>query len=103
MPPPTAGLHPKKIIATGSIEVTDNQQNRILALEVVSKFQIRFKDKASSRSRKRSIHRYVSIYRRLATQALGLRWDFETTSKKGQTGIEEFSRMVYYSNFCWRA
>jgi hypothetical protein len=51
-------------------------------LEVVSKFQIRFKDKASSRSRKRSIHGYVSIYRRLATQALGLRWGFETTSKE---------------------
>jgi hypothetical protein len=24
----------------------------------------------------------MSIYRRLATQALGLRWDFETTSKQ---------------------
>jgi hypothetical protein len=33
MPPPTAGLHPSKIIATGTIEVTDNQQNRILALK----------------------------------------------------------------------
>jgi len=27
-----------------------------------------------------SIHGYVSIYRRPATQPLGLRWGFETTS-----------------------
>jgi competence protein ComEC len=33
----------------------------------------------AGRSRKRSIHRYVSIYRRLATQPLGLRWGFEIT------------------------
>jgi hypothetical protein len=36
----------------------------------------------AGRSRKRSIHGYVSIYRRSATQPLGLRWDFETTSKE---------------------
>jgi hypothetical protein len=34
----------------------------------------------AGRSRKRSIHGYVSIYRRPATQPLGLRWGFETTS-----------------------
>jgi hypothetical protein len=34
----------------------------------------------AGRSRKRSIHGYVSIYRRSATQPLGLRWGFETTS-----------------------
>jgi hypothetical protein len=33
------------------------------------------------KSGKRSIHRYVSICRRPATQPLGLRWGFETTSK----------------------
>jgi hypothetical protein len=36
----------------------------------------------AGRSGKRSIHRHVSIYRRSATQPLGLRWDFETTSGK---------------------
>jgi hypothetical protein len=35
----------------------------------------------AGRSRKRSIRGYVSIYRRPATQPLGLRWDFETTSR----------------------
>ena len=34
----------------------------------------------AGRSGKRSIHGYVSIYRRPATQPLGLRWGFETTS-----------------------
>ncbi len=33
----------------------------------------------AGRSRKRSIHGYVSIYWRRATQPLGLRWGFETT------------------------
>jgi hypothetical protein len=37
----------------------------------------------AGRSRKRSIHGYVSIYRRCATQPLGLRWGFETISKSG--------------------
>jgi hypothetical protein len=36
----------------------------------------------AGRSGKRSIHRYVSIYRRSATQPLGLRWGFETTTGK---------------------
>ena len=34
----------------------------------------------AGRSRKRSIHGYVSICRRPATQPLGLRWGFETAS-----------------------
>ena len=90
-------------------------------LEVVSKPQIRFKGPAkrdyisdlkklvyassAGRSRKRSIHGYVSIYRRPvlhpnlkesdanpasgATQPLGLRWGFETTSKLNITRKEE--------------
>jgi len=36
----------------------------------------------AGRSITRSIHGYVSIYRRSATQPLGLRWGFETTSKE---------------------
>jgi hypothetical protein len=36
----------------------------------------------SGRPGKRSIHGYVSIYRRPATQPLGLRWGFETTSNQ---------------------
>jgi len=36
----------------------------------------------AGRSRKRSIHGYVSIYWRRATQVLGLRWGFETTSNQ---------------------
>jgi hypothetical protein len=52
-------------------------------IEVVSKPQIRFKGKASGRSRKRSpaaggMSKY--IYRRSATQPLDLRWGFEATS-----------------------
>jgi len=40
----------------------------------------------AGRSRKRSIHcAYVSIYRRSATQPLGLRWGFETTSNRRHT------------------
>jgi hypothetical protein len=50
-------------------------------IEMASKPQIRFKGKASGRSGKRSIRRYVSIYRRTATQPLGLRWGFETISR----------------------
>jgi hypothetical protein len=50
-------------------------------MEVVSKFHIGFKGQASGRAGKRSIHGYVSIYRRSATQPLGPRWGFETTSK----------------------
>jgi hypothetical protein len=48
----------------------------------LSKPQIRFK---RTRARRRpiekvSVYGYVSIYRRPATQPLGLRWGFETTS-----------------------
>jgi hypothetical protein len=35
---------------------------------------------SAGRSGKRSIRGYVSIYRRSATQSLGLRWGFDTTS-----------------------
>jgi hypothetical protein len=58
-----------------------NDQLYPVWLEVVSKPQIRFKGKASGRTGKRSIRGYVSIYRRPATQPLGLRWGFETTSR----------------------
>jgi hypothetical protein len=34
----------------------------------------------AERAGKRSIHGYVSIYRRSATRPLGLRWGFETIS-----------------------
>jgi hypothetical protein len=70
-------------------------------IEVVSKFQIEFKgppkadymsilnrlmDASSVRPIGKvvvlSIHEYVSIYRRPATQPLGLRWGFETTSNQ---------------------
>jgi hypothetical protein len=61
---------------------------------VVSKPQIRFK---RTRARRRpiekvvcpSIHGYVSIYRRPATQPLGLRWGFETTSSQYQGGSRD--------------
>jgi hypothetical protein len=48
--------------------------------EVVSKSQIRFKGKAQADRESAAYIGYVSIYRRLATQPLGLRWGFETTS-----------------------
>jgi len=52
-------------------------------LEVVSKPQIRFKGKAQAdRESAAYMGGYVSIYRRPATQPLGLRWGFEATSKK---------------------
>jgi hypothetical protein len=51
-------------------------------LEVVSKLQIRLKSKAQAdekaQSRQRRDEQY--ILKRLTTQLLGLRWDFETTS-----------------------
>jgi hypothetical protein len=49
-------------------------------LEVVSKPQIRFKGKAQADRESAAYMKYVSIYRRPATQPLGLRWGFETTS-----------------------
>jgi hypothetical protein len=57
-----------------------NGLKRSQTLEVVSKPRVKSKGKASGRSGKRSIREYVSIYRRLATQPLGFRWGFETTS-----------------------
>jgi hypothetical protein len=53
----------------------------MLTLEVVSKPQIRFKGKAQADRESAAYIGYVSIYRRPATQPLGLRWGFETTSK----------------------
>ena len=49
-------------------------------LEVVSKPQIRFKGKAQADRESAAYILYVSIYRRPATQPLGLRWGFDTTS-----------------------
>ncbi len=48
--------------------------------EAVSKPQIRFKGKAQGDRESAAYIGYVSIYRRPATQPLGLRWGFETTS-----------------------
>ena len=48
----------------------------------------------AGRSRKRSIHGYVSIYRRSATQPLGLRWDFETTSKQNSR-IKRLAKLLH--------
>jgi len=50
-------------------------------IEVVSKPQIRFKGKAQADRESAAYVAYVSIYRRSATQPLGLRWGFETTSR----------------------
>ena len=41
----------------------------------------------AGRSITRSIHGYVSIYRRPATQPLDLRWGFESTSKTNQPPV----------------
>jgi hypothetical protein len=51
-----------------------------IQLEAVSKPQIRFKGKAQTDEKAQHTQEYVSILRRLATQPLGLRWGFETTS-----------------------
>ena len=51
----------------------------ILTLKVVSKPQIRFKGKAQADRESAAYVEYVSIYRRPATQPLGLRWGFEAT------------------------
>jgi hypothetical protein len=52
----------------------------LFVLEVVSKPQIRFKGKAQADRESAVRLRRMSIYRRPATQPLGLRWGFETTS-----------------------
>jgi len=51
-----------------------------LELEVVSIPQIRLKGKAQADRESAAYIEYVSIYRRSATQPLGLRWGFETAS-----------------------
>ena len=50
--------------------------------EVISKPQIRLKGKAQADEKAQHTRSYVSILKRFATQLLGLRWDFETTSRK---------------------
>jgi hypothetical protein len=52
----------------------------IIYTEVVSKYQIRFKGKASRALEAERTHKYVSITMRRTTQPLGLRWDFATPS-----------------------
>ncbi len=49
-------------------------------MEVVSKPQIRFKSKAPIWLKSGACTQYVSILNQIATQLLGLRWGFETTS-----------------------
>jgi len=51
-------------------------------IEVVSKPQIRFKGKASRALEAERTRQYVSISIRGTTRPLGLRWGFDTTSKK---------------------
>jgi len=58
-------------------------------LEVVLKPQIRFKGKAQA-DRESAVPPtagWACIYRRLATQPLGLRWGFKTTSNHGSTSV----------------
>jgi hypothetical protein len=47
---------------------------------VVSKPQIWLKGKAQSDEKAQHTRQYVNILKRFATQPLGHRWDFETTS-----------------------
>jgi len=56
--------------------------HKCFSVEVVSKFQIRFKGKAQADRESAAYVKYVSIYRRSATQPLSLRWGFENTSNK---------------------
>ena len=51
-------------------------------IEVVSNLQIRFKGKTSRELKTGRIRQYVSISIRGTTPPLGLRWGFDTTSKK---------------------
>jgi hypothetical protein len=74
-----------------------------MIIEVVSKSQIRFK---RTRARRRpiekvvvsSIHGYVSIYRRSATQPLGLRWGVENTSNEV---CPEDKHLIFLDMFCF--
>jgi hypothetical protein len=56
------------------------ENNPFLLPEVVLKPQIRFKSKAQADEKAQYTRKYMSILRRLATQPLGLRWGFKTTS-----------------------
>jgi hypothetical protein len=53
-------------------------------VEVVSKPQIRLKSKAQADEKAQHTRQYVSILKRFATQLLGFRWGFETTSSGRQ-------------------
>jgi hypothetical protein len=53
----------------------------ILRLEVVLKPQIRPTSKTQTDEKAQHTRSYVSILKRFATQLLGLRWDFKTTSR----------------------
>jgi hypothetical protein len=68
----------------GKVEkiLSEYKVSAIGSLEVVPKPQIRFKGKAQADRESAAYMGYVSIYRRPATQPLGLRWGFETTSKR---------------------
>jgi hypothetical protein len=64
----------------------------LISLEVASKPQIRFKGKAQADEKAQARQRRDEqcILRRSATQPLGLRWGFETTSKpKRLRGTED--------------
>jgi competence protein ComEC len=62
-------------------KVPSNDRQNVKSGIAKSDFKIsnQVQGQGAGRSRKRSIRGYVSIYRRRATQLLGLRWGFETT------------------------
>jgi hypothetical protein len=60
-------------------EIAESPDHREYS-EVVSKPYIRFKSKAQTDEKAQHTRWYVSILKRFATQLLGLRWGFETTS-----------------------
>ena len=72
----------------------------IHCLEVVSKPQIRFKGKAQADRESAAYVQYVSIYRRPATQPLGLRWGFETTSKQIPIANKSATHYIMFSILC---
>jgi hypothetical protein len=65
----------------------------LLHSEVVSKPQIRSKGKAQAYRESAAYTGYVSIYRRPATQPLGLRWGFKTTSMQISEGYMPVSKI----------
>ena len=67
---------------------TNIESARKKNVEVVSKPQIRFKGKTQSDRESAATVGYVSIYRRSATQPLGLRWGFKPLLTYLQRKIE---------------